>query len=128
MADLEFPVLIVGGGERISTLDLFDTSFVLLAGPECTEWRRAAEEVARDIGMPLQAYTVGPGGDLADPASVWAQTYGVESDGAVLVRPDGYVAWRNRRGARDGKARLAELLRRVLAREHQAESAERTPL
>jgi hypothetical protein len=50
-------------------------------------------------GVPLQAYIVGQEGDLGDAAGAWAETYGIEAQGAVLVRPDGYVAWRNRSGS-----------------------------
>jgi hypothetical protein len=38
---------------------------------------------------------IGQGGDLDDPGKTWAETYGIEEDGSVLVRPDGYVAWRS---------------------------------
>jgi putative polyketide hydroxylase len=34
------------------------------------------------------------GEDLVDAEDSWMATYGVGEGGAVLVRPDGYVAWR----------------------------------
>jgi hypothetical protein len=83
-------------GHRLSTLDLFVTRFVLLAGQAGTAWCRAAREVAQTRRLPLHAFTVGAQGDLIDPERSWATTYGVEQDGAVLVRPDGHVAWRTR--------------------------------
>ena len=46
--------------------------------------------------VPLDVLTIGDGGDLADPEGQFRSTYGVEDGGAVLVRPDGYVAWRSR--------------------------------
>jgi hypothetical protein len=39
----------------------------------------------------------------------WHEAYGVETDGAVLVRPDGYVAWRSR----SGTSEPGEVLRAV---------------
>jgi putative polyketide hydroxylase len=45
-------------------------------------------------GVPLQTLPIGLGGELTDPDHKWATTFGVEEVGAVLVRPDGYVAWR----------------------------------
>ncbi len=46
------------------------------------------------MGVPVRAVQIGMGGECADPDHRWAMIYGVEEDGAVLVRPDGYVAWR----------------------------------
>jgi putative polyketide hydroxylase len=81
-------------GQRISTLDLFDGGFVLLAGSDGMPWQKAAVEAARSLGIKLSAYRVGPGGDLLDVENGW-QKMGVSSEGAVLVRPDSFVAWRS---------------------------------
>lgn len=40
--------------------------------------------------------------------------YGIARTGAVLVRPDGYVAWRSQREPREDAALLENALRRVL--------------
>jgi Aromatic-ring hydroxylase, C-terminal len=48
---------------------------------------------------PVFAFTVGKDVDLGDPDGTWHEAYGVDTDGAVLVRPDGHVAWRGRSGA-----------------------------
>lgn len=48
---------------------------------------------------PLVVFMVGEDGDLGDPDGNWHRAYGVDTDGGVLVRPDGHVAWRSRRGA-----------------------------
>ena len=64
--------------------------------------RRHGDAAAQAIGPswpPLKAFTVGADGDLGDPDGNWHEAYGVDTDGAVLVRPDGYVAWRSRSGA-----------------------------
>ncbi|MEU3726643.1 FAD-dependent monooxygenase, partial [Streptomyces sp. NPDC031705] len=42
-------------GERISTLDLYERSFVLLSAPG-TPWREAARQAARETGALLDAY------------------------------------------------------------------------
>jgi len=73
-------------GEKISTLDLFGRGFVLLAGSGGTGWRdkgRAGREV----------FVVGEDG-IADPENAFPGAYGITPSGAVLVRPDGFVAWR----------------------------------
>ena len=100
-------------GERISTLDVFDSGFVLLAGPRGGAWCEAAEAVARELHIPLTAYAVGVRGGLTDPAGEWAQRYEVEPGGTVLVRPDGYVAWRSARGVAAPGSVLHEVLQIV---------------
>ncbi|MFD3405840.1 FAD-dependent monooxygenase [Kribbella sp. NPDC058693] len=76
-----------------STIDLFDRHFVLLTAPQGDSWRAAA---GRCVGVPVDSHVV------SEPE--WPELYGVESDGAVLVRPDGHVAWRSRTGSTDPAA------------------------
>jgi putative polyketide hydroxylase len=99
-------VWLTRGNEQISTIDLFGPRFVLLAGRDGDTWRRAAQGLGTPW-PPLIAFTVGKDGDLSDPDSDWHDAYGVDPDGAVLVRPDGHVAWRSRPGA----SNPAEVLR-----------------
>jgi len=101
-------------GRRVSTLDLVEMRYTLLAGERGEAWRDAAGAAAGSLGVPLSAHTVGAGADVADPESQWSSTYGIESDGAVLVRPDGHVAWRRRSGAADPKRELETALRAML--------------
>lgn len=81
-------------GRRVSTLDLFGTSFVLLAGSDGVAWCKAARLIADRRGLNLVAYSVGPQGDLLDPEKRWQTKAGISASGALLVRPDGFVAWR----------------------------------
>jgi hypothetical protein len=85
------------GGQRISTLDLFDGRFVLLAGPAGAPWCAAAPGVAAALGIDLATYRLGADGDLRDLEDGWQAKLGVSPEGAVLVRPDGFVAWRTSR-------------------------------
>ena len=98
------------GSPRLSTLDLFERQFVLLSGPQDEIWRTAAQAVAQDLGIPLSAYAIGPGGDF-EPEDDWSQLYELDAPGAVLVRPDGHVAWRSRGPSNDAMA----LMRHALA-------------
>lgn len=77
-------------GERISTIDLFGRDFVLLAGPKGHAWRDASLHQSR---IRMVAYVMGDGA-IIDDEGQWTAAYGVGDDGAVMVRPDGYVAWR----------------------------------
>jgi tetracenomycin A2 monooxygenase-dioxygenase len=81
-------------GERISTIDLFWDAPVVLAGPDGEAWIDAAAKVARQTGVPLRGYRIGATGDLRPVDRDWAEAYGVSATGAVLVRPDAFVAYR----------------------------------
>jgi putative polyketide hydroxylase len=96
-------------GERISTIDLFGPRFVLLAGRQGRAWTEAAAALA---GPPLVAHRIG--GDVEDADGIWHESYDVQADGAVLVRPDGHVAWRSAGGAAEPAKVLAAALDRVL--------------
>jgi putative polyketide hydroxylase len=93
-------------GAPRSLLDCFGNEFVLLAGPAGDAWSRAAADGAA-TRAPLRAYVVGRDLQLADgDAGAWCALYGVGAGGAVLVRPDGHVAWRNAAAPADPGAAL----------------------
>ncbi len=95
-------------GKILSTLDLFDGQWTLLAGAAETEhWRSAAAAQ----GLPIAF--VGVGVDVEDPSGGFASLYGIDA-GAVLVRPDGHVAWRCRDGVDDPGATLRHALAKIL--------------
>ncbi|MEE8556746.1 MAG: FAD-dependent monooxygenase [Myxococcota bacterium] len=98
-------------GEEISTLDLFDRHFVLLAGPEGEAWCKAAAAIRGRV--PLESYRVARDGDLSDPGGRWLGVFGIERGGAVLVRPDGHVAWRAPRGTENVEHVLSSVLSRL---------------
>jgi 2-polyprenyl-6-methoxyphenol hydroxylase-like FAD-dependent oxidoreductase len=103
-------------GRRISTLDLFGRAFVVLAGPEGAAWQEAAHDAARTIpGLEIAAHRIS--GDLGDSAAGFADAYGLAPSGAVLVRPDGVVAWRAGSARPDPAAAMAGALRAVLAKD-----------
>lgn len=77
----------------VSTLDLVGAGFTLVAAPEGQAWIDAAREAAAQTGMHIDAYRVDSPGltDLGD----FCSAYGITTEGAVLIRPDGHVAWRS---------------------------------
>src|SRR5207248_5637673 len=83
-------------GQRLSTLDLFGRGFVLLTTPEGNAWRAAAATVVQtNPGLAIDCYRVGA--ELQEEQSAhrtFREVYGLSPAGAVLVRPDGFVAWR----------------------------------
>jgi 2-polyprenyl-6-methoxyphenol hydroxylase-like FAD-dependent oxidoreductase len=96
------PHVELGGG---STLDLYGRVFVLLAGPDGEPWCAGAQAVARDTGIAIDTRR-------PDEAYGIAEAHGIGDEGAVLVRPDGLVAWRTK-GAAEGAPE--DVLRDVLA-------------
>lgn len=79
------------GGRQASTLDLFDGRLTLLTGRRGQRWCRAADNLAGS-GPPIVALRAGR--DVTDAGRTLADRYGLGASGAVLVRPDGYLAWR----------------------------------
>jgi hypothetical protein len=101
-------------GSRLSTLDLSGTGFVLFTGAEGDAWIEAAPAVARELGAPVDAYRVGA--ELKDPSGVFFSSYGIDTAGASLVRPDGHIVWRARTAVEDPRAALTDALALALCR------------
>ena len=103
-------------GQRISTLDLLDGRFVLLTGKDGAPWCEAARAVAARLQIELVAYRIGSDADLLDLEYGWPERFGVSSDGAVLIRPDGFVAWRASALTSTPQPLLDQVLSRILCR------------
>jgi putative polyketide hydroxylase len=71
------------------------------------------------MSVPLDVYGVGDGQDadlVTEEGGDWASAYGTTQRGAVLVRPDGFVAWREAEGVTDPEQTLTEVLTALLSR------------
>jgi putative polyketide hydroxylase len=102
--------------KRISTLDLYRGNFTLVAADRGGAWEKCAAEAARRARVELDAHRIGASG-LEDPSGGFAEAHGVEPTGCVLVRPDGFVAWRARNDLGASAGRLNEVLDAVLCRD-----------
>lgn len=105
-------------GGRVSTLDLYERAFVLLGSPG-TAWVPAARRTGERLGMRLDAYAIGAGPDadlIPADGGDWAELHGTTPQGAVIVRPDGFVAWRSTEAVADPEAVLHEVLSTLLGR------------
>jgi hypothetical protein len=100
-------------GRELSTLDLTADRFVLMAGEDGEPWCHAMREVGDHRMLDVRAYVVGPSGDLRDDGA-WARNFGIESTGAVLVRPDGHVGFRASTGSESPAAELGRALDQIL--------------
>src|SRR5262249_44283934 len=100
----------------VSTLDLFERGFTLLTDAAGQRWCSAARYAAEDLGIPFTAFVIGPGGDFESRGADWNDLYGVDVGGAVLVRPDGHVAWRCRSQSTEPETAMAAVLRMMAGR------------
>jgi putative polyketide hydroxylase len=96
-------------------LDLLDGGWALVCSDRRTPWPAAAVAVAAELGvrvrpLPLPETAARPDG------RPWHRAFGVTPDGASLIRPDGFVAWRSARAPADSSAELRQVLRRLLHR------------
>ncbi len=83
--------LVNRSGIRVSTLDIAGKGkFSLWTGLSGQAWRGAADR----FDAPWLHLVVVGEGDARDPYCHWAEVSEIAEAGAILVRPDGYVAWR----------------------------------
>ena len=96
-------------GRRASTIDLAANTFTVFTGHAGAGWCDAARTVAaRHHGLVLHAHQIADAGAFGD-------AFGVSESGAVLVRPDGFVAWRAPSLPDDATDALARVLHTVLS-------------
>jgi 2-polyprenyl-6-methoxyphenol hydroxylase-like FAD-dependent oxidoreductase len=109
--------------ERVSTRDLFDYQGFVLFSSKAGKWKQIVSREAPGVVTVVAIIEQFAGLDgenmdaWKDVDGRWAAQRGVESSGAVLVRPDGIVVWRAKRFDQElhGKAGVLKgILRRCL--------------
>jgi 2,4-dichlorophenol 6-monooxygenase len=104
-------------GELMSTHDLLRPGrFTLICGT--ADWRGAVQTVSESINIAVDTVVVGAHGDYRDIEGRWAALREVSADGAVLVRPDGHVAWRCTDRPSDLVSSLERAISQTLGRLH----------
>jgi 2,4-dichlorophenol 6-monooxygenase len=108
---------VVRGGEQLAIRSLVHGGhFALIAGEDGKDWMEAARTLASAHGIPLRAVRIGVEGvDLVDTRRAWLRNRGITASGAVLVRPDGHIAFRSLSRADDPAAVLASVFSQVMA-------------
>jgi putative polyketide hydroxylase len=101
--------------EPLSTHDLFRAGLTVLTGPHGDHWRHAATDAAEHLRVPVASYGIGSPG-LTDHTRTFFTQYDIDHAGAVLVRPDGYIAWRSKTGPTNG-APLVSAIGQILGRQ-----------
>ncbi len=105
-------------GHRRPVRDLLAPGrFLLIAGEDGHAWCDAARQLAAETGLPPGALRIGHlDGDYHDPRCTWLRHRQITSDGAILVRPDRFIAWRHPAGSGQPRAALAAALSQIPAR------------
>lgn len=106
------------GTKLVSTLDIVGQGrFTLLTGIGGAGWADAARRVSDDTGVALTCVAIGAGCAYQDAYGDWQTLRGVAEDGCILVRPDGYVAWRSEALTKAPFADLSAALNTTLSRQ-----------
>ncbi|MFZ4718740.1 MAG: FAD-dependent monooxygenase [Ilumatobacteraceae bacterium] len=116
-AKLPHAWLVGRDGMRTSTLDVVGNGkFSVVTGLAGVAWEHAAASLEHPW---LRVVVVGAEG-AADPYGEWWALREIDEAGALLVRPDGYIAWRHAVAVEDvvtARQLLTDALSRVLGRE-----------
>ena len=105
-------------GERHATMSLVRPGeFLLIAGEDAAPWCDAAKQLAASAGVPLRAVRIGHlEGEYRDPRCTWLRYRDIGRRGALLVRPDRFVAWRSLDASPDPTGELRSVLAKILCR------------
>ncbi|WP_242235445.1 FAD-dependent monooxygenase [Bacillus cereus group sp. BfR-BA-01316] len=101
-------------GKEVSILDLFGSNFVLLTGAEPSVWTEAAHDVSSELGVSIKVYRVGLSGDFVAQENVFSELYGIGHEGAIVIRPDGFIGWRTEKAVVNPDVVLKEVIKNLL--------------
>ena len=105
-------VAMSSGGRWMSSLDLYRFHPVLIVGPRGHRWLDAGRQLAAEFHLDI--HHIGADGDRS--AKAFLQAHGISETGAILIRPDGFVAWRAPSQEASPIEELAKALGHLLAR------------
>lgn len=99
-------------GQIVSTIDLFLDQWVILTGENGKRWENAIEH--SKWAKQVRCYKIGPNGELKDNNNCFRKKYDIGMEGAVLIRPDGFIAWRSKEMAEHPTELIDEVFNRLL--------------
>lgn len=117
-----------------STIDLYGQKFVLVTSSYGKDWEKVVNKLERELDIEIDFKVISPPGSKAEyvelpihrekissPFSLpFSEAYGISPNGAVLVRPDGYVAWKEKTLDSKSGTLMKEALTRVLGKKIEA--------
>ena len=101
-----------GNCRQHSSLEWVDYSYTTLVLGEACGLSLAEMTDLRETVRPLGVRVIGAG-DTPVPPSYGAQVHQlaqIEADGALMIRPDGYVSWRQKRGVKPTAALVQSIM------------------
>ena len=93
------------GDATVSTHDRLGTHFTVFHGGASSAWEQAGSALAAETGIPVEVRSLARA-TRADAREL----FGISPSGAVLVRPDGHVAWRQASAPANATAELREAM------------------
>jgi hypothetical protein len=103
-------------GRRSSVLDLFENRLTVLTADDDGAWSRASAELGATSRGPLPEIQILTDQELTRPGGALSRAYRLGPGSAVLVRPDGVIAWRHDGPCDDHGTVLATAVSRALGR------------
>lgn len=101
----------------ISTIDLAGCgAFCLITGIGGEQWKQAAGEASKALGVDVNAHSIGWRQDWEDVYGDWSRRREIEEDGCVLMRPDRTICWRSMCMRDDCNDAVLVVLKSVLGR------------
>lgn len=98
--------------EPVSTIDLAGHgAFTILTGIGGDVWKQAAQTVSARLGVPINVHSIGFRQEWEDVYYDWEAVRDVEESGAILVRPDRFIAWRAKSAPNTEEASVSDLLK-----------------
>lgn len=104
--------------EEQRKLSIFDIcgkgQFTLLTGLSGSVWREVASEVSARFGVEIKVHVIGPGQQYVDTYGDYAEICGFDESGALLVRPDMFIAWRVHDASTASTEQLQDVMKKIL--------------
>jgi 2-polyprenyl-6-methoxyphenol hydroxylase-like FAD-dependent oxidoreductase len=120
-------VFIQHRGRRISSIDLLGKNHVVFAGPQGDAWCAAACAAGNKLALAIDAYRIGSADDMIGGDPGFGAVYRLAGSAVVLIRPDGFIAWRAEAVDDDPERTLIDVLSRTLFREPVSAVAVKAP-
>ncbi|SDZ80998.1 2-polyprenyl-6-methoxyphenol hydroxylase [Thalassobacillus cyri] len=98
-------------GHNVSTIDLLLDQWVVLIGESGENWEKAIQQ--SKWAKHVRCYRIGQIEELKDNSNCFSETYGIGMGGAVLIRPDGFIAWRSQQMTEHPTELIQEVFNRL---------------
>jgi 2,4-dichlorophenol 6-monooxygenase len=109
------------GKAPVSTHDLIapDAAFLIITDESGADWVEAANKIAKQSGVRISTAVISDSnrkGTLRDREERWGKLKGIKEGGAILVRPDNFVAARWMKRSNEPAKEIANAVTSLLGR------------